>query len=213
MLQQVEEVLNCFQLTPQERQQILVSVHSEVKRQESAFFRAVTVAALLPIIQRDAVEFFQKKGMAYPDAEDLGGTLSLKIFQTLFGTWPRGNIGAWVTVIRTNVGGDFYRKQESRNRRLKQSHGENYLDRSPDPATEHEMYLRQFLDAPHLVRQIVEGLMSGDSFSEIAIELGISEEEAREVVQGIEGPEGGSSRLPNKRRKSRRFSRSIRSNS
>jgi DNA-directed RNA polymerase specialized sigma24 family protein len=201
MLPPAEEVLNCFRLTAEEREQAFSAIDRELARQWPAFVRTAALAALLPIIRRDAVAYFRRSDATRPDAEDLAGDLVHTILKCLFGGWPRGNVGAWVVTIRAHVGTDLRRVQARKRRHLGTQRDGVHLDNRPDPAEERERFHRLLLDVPLAARQVVERLLSGDTWADVAMDQGLSEQEAREMVQGIEWPEGGSSRRRKRRRK------------
>jgi DNA-directed RNA polymerase specialized sigma24 family protein len=75
------------------------------------------VRSQLPNIMESAVKHYRyKRGMSDHDAENLGQELVLKILTALTRACPRGNVGAWVRTIRSNVYWDHLRDQGRRAR-------------------------------------------------------------------------------------------------
>jgi DNA-directed RNA polymerase specialized sigma24 family protein/ParB-like chromosome segregation protein Spo0J len=101
--------LKTFILSDEEVTEVRAIIASELPRLMPGFFKSVTVAALIPVLAQRARAFFLAKNVPFSDADDLSSKLSEKIWRNLFGGWPHGNAGAWVSTIRGRLLVDYIR--------------------------------------------------------------------------------------------------------
>jgi DNA-directed RNA polymerase specialized sigma24 family protein len=160
----VTEVLQSFRLSLDEEHQARSRLVQEVVRHWRAYLRACIVSALLPIIQVHAEGYFRRWMQTSPEAEELAADLGVKLLRSLFGNWPRGNVGAWVAAIRCNVRNDY-----GRQRRRRQAAFDTYV-RISEPTYEssclddRETLERLVASLPQAERHLIERLLCGDSF-------------------------------------------------
>jgi hypothetical protein len=97
-------------LSPEEESEMLASLQTEIGRRAPQLIKVLCVLALLPIAEKRAFKHFRGKGETRHDAEELSHDVVLKILSAMTGSWPRGNVGAWLSVIREHVYADHHRK-------------------------------------------------------------------------------------------------------
>jgi hypothetical protein len=95
----VRRTLKSFYLDADLYEPLIEQVTAESARRSADFIRCVTISCLLPLLQQSSIRYFRTRAVPGPVAEDLSGELGLKVLQSFFGRWPRGNVGAWVAQI------------------------------------------------------------------------------------------------------------------
>jgi hypothetical protein len=91
--------------------EVLPDLVREIEGRLPAFVNVLLLVSLLPILRQRIYRFHLDRNIPQPDAENLSQAAVLKILKALFGSWPRGNVGAWVAKIRDNVFRDDQRKR------------------------------------------------------------------------------------------------------
>src|SRR5580704_11933146 len=107
----IDDVLNCFVLNQDERDGVVGSFESEFDRRFPQILKRELIVAMLPSIRRSAEGFFRSNRVPFPDAEDLGGKVVVKILTRLSRGAPNGNPGAFVSKLRERVLIDYWRRK------------------------------------------------------------------------------------------------------
>jgi ParB-like chromosome segregation protein Spo0J len=148
--------LQTFILSDEEIAEVKARIPIELKRLIPGFFKCVTIAALLSILQRRALAFNLAKGVPFSDSEELSGKLVEKLWRNLFGGWPTGNSGAWVTTIRNSILMDYFRAKERERKHLKKRNDAalaNLHDESFDETSFNEFVEELHATSPQLIQQ------------------------------------------------------------
>lgn len=88
-------------------------VFDETLRLLPRFLAVATISSQLGRLAARAARTGQREGMSRDDADDFGQSVALKIANQLYGRWPHGNAGAWVSMVARNLGIDNGRKSRS----------------------------------------------------------------------------------------------------
>jgi hypothetical protein len=105
----IDEVVRQLGLTDDEARQTGPLVAAEFRRLLPSMCKAATIVALLPLIAERSRCQFLGKPASRSDAGDLSQAVAARILTALFGSWPRGNVGAWVAAVRKSAGLDHGR--------------------------------------------------------------------------------------------------------
>ena len=152
----IRGTLQTFILSDEEIAEVKARIAIELKRLLPGFFKCVTLSALLPVIQRRALAFNLAKGVPFSDSEELAGKLVEKLWRNLFGGWPTGNAGAWVTTIRNSVLMDYFRAKERERNHFKKRNDATLvglIDESFDEASFTEFVEELHATSPELIEQ------------------------------------------------------------
>jgi hypothetical protein len=107
-------------LNPEEERLTLEKIQEELEQRVPELLAAMSVIAMLPIVQERAyTHFLHKQAEARHTAEDLSQALVLKLHAAVTGALPRGNVGAWISVVRKNLYRDVLRKRRSEREGMK----------------------------------------------------------------------------------------------
>jgi DNA-directed RNA polymerase specialized sigma24 family protein/ParB-like chromosome segregation protein Spo0J len=147
--------LQTFILSEEEIAEVKARFRIELMRLLPGFFKSVTIAALLPVIQRRSLAFYLAKGIR-SDAEDLAAKHVEKIWKQLFGGWPHGNPGSWVTTIRNSTLMDYFRAKKRERKHFTEWNDAalaNVHDESFDETSFNEFVEEQQATSPELIAQ------------------------------------------------------------
>lgn len=170
-------------LTPEEVHRAGGDFVREIEDRLPGVLAALIVVAHLPAIRERCARHYRGRGASPQDADDLSQTAVLKVVAALFGSWPRGNVGAWVATVRDNVGRDAARRRSREAGRGLASI--RSLDSAPARESgvgECEMWdaLTALLSPPDLA--VLRSLAGGASCPEIAAAVGLSADEVHAAV-------------------------------
>ncbi|WP_020472330.1 sigma factor [Zavarzinella formosa] len=104
-------------LTAEQQAAMLPLFMDELERRLPQILIVLGVSTLAPSLGEQTRKLLRSKGESRHTAEDLGQEFAVKILKALFGTWPRRNVGAWLSAIRRHVIVDHLRGGE-RDRKL-----------------------------------------------------------------------------------------------
>jgi hypothetical protein len=157
-LQWIADTLRTFILSDKEIVQVKADIASELGRLTPGFFKSVTVAACLRVIQQRSRVFYLSMGVSHADADELASKHVEKIWRLLFGGWPRANAGAWVTSIRSTILADFGRakKRRRKERELTDAIGKGLQDGAIDEASQNEEMEELLVRSPEFVEQLMK---------------------------------------------------------
>jgi hypothetical protein len=104
-------------LSPEEAADATTNLLVELERRLPQFVTVVCVISLLPLVGKRAFCHFRTACTeSYQDSEELSQSVVVKVLAALTGSWPRGNVGAWLQAIQQNVFQDHIRKCSRRRR-------------------------------------------------------------------------------------------------
>jgi hypothetical protein len=111
-------------LSDDERRQALTSMIPIAKRRLPQFAIVLFVESVLPLVQERAyLHFRYDKRESVDDAMELSQALVEKLLKSFVGRWPRGNVGAWITAIRSNVYADHVKQRAREKQKLEKYTG------------------------------------------------------------------------------------------
>lgn len=189
-LQSVIETLQCFVLSEEEIAEVKQQFDCEMDRHLPAFLKSMTVGALLPLIQSRVRKFYLMNGVPISDAEDRAATVALKVLEGLSKNGSWGNVGAWIARIRFTVLMDYWRAIGRERSRLGNRESTDVLADVPDASSD-EASLRLLIEqVPDDLREVVEQLLEGRDWQEIAEHHQKTVAEVKKSLQSLQWPEG-----------------------
>ena len=154
----VRATLKTMRLRPDAYEQVEHQACAEIARRFPEIGKCMTIIASLPFLREHSVEYFCARNVPYCEAEDLSDELVATILKELFGRWPRGNVGAWFSVIRAHMFADYCEDRELERARFGTRQDSSCLLTYADPA-ETRAELERFIidDLPERERAIFFG--------------------------------------------------------
>jgi DNA-directed RNA polymerase specialized sigma24 family protein len=196
-------VTGALNMEDDELDDVASSAANEFERRRPDFIKIAAIIALLPVIKRRSTGRFIAKWKLQKDvAEELASVVTEKIFEALFGRWPRGNVGAWSATISEHVGVDYLEKTCREREVFDWRVGVIESEAHADSTTGREAMARLLIELPSDARDVYDRLRRGDDWAIIEAETGLDEAGAARLFrQVIDWPESGS---PRARKRSRR---------
>jgi DNA-directed RNA polymerase specialized sigma24 family protein len=197
----IVEILESFYLSDEELAAVKPQIIPELIRRAPQFVQSVIIAVVLPMLQERARRHYAAKGVPYAEAEELAATFVLNVLKAIFGQELRGNSGAFVAKIRSNVLMDHWRTKERQKRRFGKRKGVTALADFEDTSLD-EASLKFVIDGlPPQSREIVQRMAEDAKWAELAAHCQQKLNEAKNPIQSIEWPEGS---LPLRKKRRRR---------
>jgi hypothetical protein len=120
-------------LSEEELRLAVPNVAEELRRLLPAVGKAAAILAFLPNLADRCIGRLRRRGVSPDDAQTLSQDVACRVLRALFGSWPRGNVGAWASAILNGLFVDHVRHAAMVRRRLGRRRDEAVLRGLADP--------------------------------------------------------------------------------